>query len=719
MFFRIAIPAALLAALALVSCDGQSTTTAGLTYTPTPAPMAASTVVSAPNVTPASTPTPVPTPIPVLALTVTATSSVVPTPTSAPALPPLQQLDAALSGQEIPPCTPVPGTSVDPCELDAPRSDMTSASYIPDLGDAPSSVRWMLEDEKFHRTAHLVARGTYLPNTVRCTSDDPFRPSAVGVDVSDLPENALVDYLEDAYSLKCYTDVRVNSYILGNGPSTLSVIFYMLGYRNDSFATEDRAGQEGVEELRQAFETDFADALAGREHVIFLAPPLELSSLAWMLGARWDVQRKEDGTIIAVHPDRDLWLRLRPDDFQTHRTALELTLPALTQAVTVAHQARLTEHGGRIGADSDLPMLISNANQLRRFYTAARLSGFPDDPAPPPPLCGLAKSDQPDLIRDCKALLAAKDTLRGTATLNWSADTAITSWDGVTVKGTPSRVAEIMLTDKSLDGSIPAELAGLTGLQVLHLYENQLTGSIPSEFGSLSALSDLRLYGNRLSGSIPTELGSLSNLVALHLDDNQLTGSIPSELGSLSNLRDLFLGNNQLSGTIPTQLGSLTNVRFLNLDSNQLTGTIPTQLGSLTNLQDLSLSGNRLTGSVPMQLGDLTKLRDLFLNDNQLTGSIPTQLGKLTALELLDLSGNGLTGSIPTQLGKLSKLESLYLRNNALTGTIPTQLGSLSNLDILRLFGNTFTGCIPSALRDIDDHDLARLRLQYCAASEA
>ena len=742
MFFRTAIPAVLLAALALTGCDDQSTTTADPTYTPTPAPVAASTVVSAPTVTPASTPTPVPTPISVFAPSAKAASSVVPTPTLSPALSHSQPLDAALSGREIPPCTPVPGTSVDPCELDAPRSDMTSASYIPDLGDAPWTVRDMLEDEIFHRTAHLVARGTYLPNTVRCTIGDPFRPPVYAVDGSNHSENDLVDYLEDFYSLKCYTDMRVNSYILGNGPSTLSVIFYMFGYREDSFATEDRTGQEGVEEVRQAFEIDFADALAGREHVVLLTPSFDLSSLAWMiLGARWDVQRKEDGTIIAVHPDRDLWLSLRPDDYPTHRAALEMTLPALTQAITQAHQARLTEHEGRIGADSDLPMLVSNANQLRQFYTAARLSGFPDDPAPPPPLCGLAKSDQPDLIRDCKALLAAKDTLRGTATLNWSADTATTSWDGITVKGKPSRVAEIILTDKSLDGSVPAELAELTGLQILHLYENQLTGSIPSELGSLTALTDLRLYDNRLTGTIPSELGSLTALTDLRLYENQLTGpipselgsltaltdlrlydnrltgSIPSELGSLTALTDLRLYDNQLSGGIPSELGSLSNLVILYLDGNQLTGAIPTELGNLSNLVALHLDGNQLTGTIPTELGGLSNLRDLFLGRNQLTGGIPTQLGNLSSLSFLNLDGNQLTGAIPTQLGSLTNMQDLSLSNNRLTGGIPTQLGDLTKLRDLFLNGNQLTGSIPTQLGKLANLQVLDLRSNQLTGS--
>ena len=37
------------------------------------------------------------------------------------------------------------------------------------------------------------------------------------------------------------------------------------------------------------------------------------------------------------------------------------------------------------------------------------------------------------LVADCEALLAAKDALRGTASLNWSADRFIERWDGIDV----------------------------------------------------------------------------------------------------------------------------------------------------------------------------------------------------------------------------------------------------------------------------------------------
>ena len=42
--------------------------------------------------------------------------------------------------------------------------------------------------------------------------------------------------------------------------------------------------------------------------------------------------------------------------------------------------------------------------------------------------------ENPRLVRDCSVLLTAKDTLRGDATLNWSADTYIRSWQGFRVK---------------------------------------------------------------------------------------------------------------------------------------------------------------------------------------------------------------------------------------------------------------------------------------------
>ena len=146
---------------------------------------------------------------------------------------------------------------------------------------------------------------------------------------------------------------------------------------------------------------------------------------------------------------------------------------------------------------------------------------------------GAAVSDpanNPGLVSDCEMLLTARDTLAGTATLNWSADTPIADWAGVTVDGTPARVMSLDLSSNRLSGSIPSELGSLSKLTYLSLHDNELSGSIPSELGSLSNLTSLYLSGNELSGPIPSSLGNLSNLTSLHLSGNQLSGCVPAAL---------------------------------------------------------------------------------------------------------------------------------------------------------------------------------------------
>ena len=168
--------------------------------------------------------------------------------------------------------------------------------------------------------------------------------------------------------------------------------------------------------------------------------------------------------------------------------------------------------------------------------------------------------NNPGLVADCAALMAARDTLAGTDTLNWAAETPIAEWDGVIVEGTPPRVTELSLSRRRLTGEIPVELGDLSNLTRLSLSGNQLTGEIPPELGGLSNLQRLWLDGNQLTGEIPPELGGLSNLTWLSLYNNQLTGEIPPELGSLSNLTELDLAENGLTGEIPPELGGLSNL---------------------------------------------------------------------------------------------------------------------------------------------------------------
>ena len=210
---------------------------------------------------------------------------------------------------------------------------------------------------------------------------------------------------------------------------------------------------------------------------------------------------------------------------------------------------------------------------------AAGLVSAQDATTPEPPTTSDCASgsavpdaaDNPGLVSDCEALLSARDTLAGTATLNWSANTRITAWNGVEFTLTSEgalRVVALIMGHTQLTGEIPSELGNLTDLKWIELHDNQLTGEIPSELGSLSNLQELYLGLNQLSGEVPPELGNLSNLAVLSLLNNQLTGEIPPELGNLSNLAVLRLDQTQLTGKIPPELGNLSNLVRLRLSRN-------------------------------------------------------------------------------------------------------------------------------------------------------
>ena len=382
------------------------------------------------------------------------------------------------------------------------------------------------------------------------------------------------------------------------------------------------------------------------------------------------------------------------------------------------------------------------------------------------------------LRSDCERLLEARDTLAGTASLNWSADTPITEWNGVVLGGTHGRVTVLYLGAMGLNGGIPNELGSLANLQGLYLSDNQLTGEIPPELGRLSNLTGLSLDGNQLTGEIPPELGGLSNLQGLRLWGNQLTGEIPPELGGLSNLRHLGLWSNQLTGEIPPELGGLSNLTYLALSGNQLTGEIPPELGGLSNLEWLYLNDNQLTGEIPTELGNLSNLQWLYLGGNLLTGCVPAGLRDVPNNDIVSLglpfcseqacvSGGAVVDATNTglvsdcgillaardtlagtaalnwsadtpiadwtgvALGEASgRVTRILLLGMGLNGRIPTELGSLANLTHLILADNQLTGVIPKELENLSNlrwlylggnllTDIARLGLPLTTARRA
>ena len=381
MFTRIAqitIPVAvLLIALTLVistACTRVEDPTA------TPVPRLTPTVASTPTATPVPTakpqPTPTPTAAPTPTPTPTPTATPRPTPTATPTSTPSPY--TGYLTEEIPPCTPVEGSTVDPCDPDAKRFSF-SYGEPPDVRDfeAPASVReWLSIPSPPAWITHLVVHGTYLPGTVRCTSGDLFQPPAI-------LQSEFGDF-SSGPAIKCYMDIRANTYIIGSGPPTFTALLVRNPYWGETLTEE---GKEEMETMRITFEYYTSLAFPGREHVMFFGPPVDISSEAWELLGYWDVKRPADSTVIVENPETKYWKILRPEYVQKHRSSFEIEMLEFKQAANAAHQERIAEYEGRIGADPSLPMLVTDVHRLRDFYTeiGAYAAGEPTPAQPPPP----------------------------------------------------------------------------------------------------------------------------------------------------------------------------------------------------------------------------------------------------------------------------------------------------------------------------------------------
>ena len=190
-----------------------------------------------------------------------------------------------------------------------------------------------------------------------------------------------------------------------------------------------------------------------------------------------------------------------------------------------------------------------------------------------PETCGAAVTDRSNsgLLADCNALLAARDTLRGTAALNWAADTSIARWDGITLGGSPQRVTRVQLHRRELSGHIPAEIGSLEMLEELWLYTNELSGSIPAELGNLSNLTGLFVSDNNLGGQIPQHLNNLT-LDRLWLHRNSFTGCVPYNLTLTREYKvDSGLPACAPPGTAPTPVPGSADARLASIEARLAT----------------------------------------------------------------------------------------------------------------------------------------------------
>ena len=169
------------------------------------------------------------------------------------------------------------------------------------------------------------------------------------------------------YHYYCFTDVTVKEYIIGTGPSELTVIFHQ---EVEWFLDEEERAHHTEERLAEIYadvKSQIVSAYVGRELIMMLRPSFTVYLEAWGLGGGfglWAVQQsKNDGIRVVSY----YYSQARTD---AHRNLLNMPLDEFVRLIKQAHQNKIDRTGGRIGEDPALPMLVTDANYLQDYYIA-------------------------------------------------------------------------------------------------------------------------------------------------------------------------------------------------------------------------------------------------------------------------------------------------------------------------------------------------------------
>ena len=279
----------------------------------------------------------------------------------------------------IPPCVPPADTDADPCALgpreplpasDDSENDTVAATPMPIdevtlIKDVMLGKAFAYSDLLPSLITHIVIRGTVLVGTTRC--NDYYMKLATYY-TNRINEGLI--------RVHCFVDVRVNEYLVGEGPPVLPVSLYVnvttFSDREGYMDREDTIDFYGGEDVWIANLFDdpaewVAQTYEGREMVLFLGLPFAITLEAFVARnpfGRWFVQRDEDGTIRAVAESST---KIRDP---VKRAEGNIPLAELERRIAAAAINRNAVTGGRIGTDPSLPLLVSDANDLRTHYKA-------------------------------------------------------------------------------------------------------------------------------------------------------------------------------------------------------------------------------------------------------------------------------------------------------------------------------------------------------------
>ena len=274
----------------------------------------------------------------------------------------------------VEPCAPLAQSDIDPCERRLDEWDIARTPYHtghphrreshfgPPAVETTISLGYRDPD----LIPHMIVRGTVVPGSTRC--DEPnawligsFRDTA-----------EITDWKIDM----CFAEFRVSEYIVGRGPSVLTI---KVGqhYKVSELPVDEWF--DWLEGIHSVFE--------GSEWVAALRVPTNfVYSVWWFWDSRsWDVQRRHDGTVVVVDYQARYHSQLPREE-----NGYEVTLDEFRETARRLHAEYLLAHGGRIGDFEGAPRIVNDANYefLHAHMSRSPVFDIVDATpraAPPPP----------------------------------------------------------------------------------------------------------------------------------------------------------------------------------------------------------------------------------------------------------------------------------------------------------------------------------------------
>ena len=264
----------------------------------------------------------------------------------------------------VPPCTPYPGSRVDPCERRDtwPRlNPYVSGSYelihpVPTLEELYLSI---IDTEQYNSAPQFVVRAIPIPGSTRCGTFSSF-----GSEFTAFSGNR-----EGASDhTRCWVDLAVNEYIINSGPARLTID---IGVWIPNLDREGLANDARV----------FGERFEGWEWVITLNGPIDPNNASWRMRWRQDVQMREDGSVVVVSWSKKDYMLISPPEFRSiNLQRLETTLQEYRRIAKSAYAKFSERTRGRIMVGNDingnpLPHLAKDATDesLRNYISEVKV----------------------------------------------------------------------------------------------------------------------------------------------------------------------------------------------------------------------------------------------------------------------------------------------------------------------------------------------------------